>query len=135
MTSIPSFSEILQPTFVIDHPLSESPLAKEHRDKPFVAERFELVVSGCELVNAYTEQNDPEVQRQLFEMQSRHSDSGLPDDWYVQVLEYGLPPTGGWGMGLDRLVMLLTGQTSIKEVLLFPTIRPKLNTPNPSERP
>ena len=121
---------LMDPTFVLDHPLSESPLAKEHRDKPFIAERFELFVGGHELANAYTEQNDPDVQREHFRRQQRQLGNvsqvaAEHDEEFVRVLEYGLPPTAGFGMGVDRLVMLLTRQTSIKEVLLFPTLRPR----------
>jgi len=125
---------LMDPTFVLDHPLSESPLAKEHRDKPFIAERFELFVGGHELVNAYTEQNDPDVQREHFCRQQQNllgNESQFAaehDEAFVRVLEYGLPPTAGFGLGVDRLVMLLTRQTSIKEVLLFPTLRPRHNS-------
>ena len=122
---------LMDPTFVLDHPLSESPLAKEHRDKPFIAERFELFVGGQELVNAYTEQNDPDVQREYFrrqQLENKNEVAAEHDETYVRVLEYGLPPTAGFGLGVDRLVMLLTRQTSIKEVLLFPTLRPRHNS-------
>ena len=120
---------LMDPTFVLDHPLSESPLAKEHRDKPFIAERFELFVGGHELANAYTEQNDPDMQREHFRRQQQFGNESQVaaehDEAFVHVLEYGLPPTAGFGLGVDRLVMLLTRQTSIKEVLAFPTLRPR----------
>ena len=128
---------LMDPTFVLDHPLSESPLAKEHRDKPFIAERFELFVGGHELANAYTEQNDPDVQREHFHRQQQGNESQVAaehDEDFVRVLEYGLPPTAGFGLGVDRLVMLLTRQTSIKEVLAFPTLRPRQPRTDGDER-
>ena len=115
--------ELVHPTFIMDHPQCLSPLAKQHRSRPFLTERFELYVGGQELCNAYTEQNDPEAQRKMFEL-GRGDDEAHSDDDFLEALEYGLPPTGGWGMGLDRLAMILTNQTSIKEVLLFPTLKP-----------
>lgn len=115
--------ELQVPTFVMDHPLCMSPLAKEHRSRPGVAERFELYARGVELVNSYTELNDPFKQREAFD---RH-DHGSADDVneaFVNALEYGLPPTAGWGLGIDRLVMLLTGQNNIRDVILFPAVKP-----------
>ena len=121
----------MEPTFLCDHPVVMSPLAKEHRGRPGLTERFELFVRGRELCNAYTELNDPEVQRARFEAQRRvfeeHGDlesRGKKDDTFCEALEYGLPPTAGWGIGVDRLVMLLTGQTHIREVLPFALMKP-----------
>lgn len=119
----------ISPAFIIDHPQIMSPLAKYHRENPFLTERFELFVAGREIANAYTELNDPVVQRRLFEAQaadrSAGDDEAQPiDEGFCTSMEYGLPPTGGWGLGIDRLVMLLTNQNNIKEVLLFPAMKP-----------
>jgi lysyl-tRNA synthetase class 2 len=129
--------ELVEPTFVLDFPRSVSPLARAHRSRPARAERFELVVGGRELVNAFSELVDPDDQRARFEDQLRQRSLGdaeamAYDADYVRALEYGLPPTGGLGLGVDRLAMLLTGQTHIKEVILFPTLRPE---PTESEDP
>lgn len=115
--------ELAQPTFILDHPQALSPLAKPHRSKVGVAERFEFYIAGQEIANAYTELNDPEKQRQYFQTQSV-DEKTLVDEDYIQAMEFGLPPTGGWGLGIDRLTMILTNQTRIKEVILFPTLRP-----------
>lgn len=122
-------SQLVNPGFIIEHPQLMSPLAKPHREKKGLTERFELFVAKRELCNAYTEMNDPFLQRKMFlnEQQGRDDgdDEAQPiDENFCVSLEYGLPPTGGWGMGIDRLCMILTGQTSIKEVILFPTLRP-----------
>lgn len=117
------------PSFITEHPQLMCPLAKYHRSKPGLTERFELFVLGKELCNAYTELNNPFVQKDLFEKQQKDRDAGddeaMPIDMaFVEALEHGLPPTGGWGMGIDRLVMFLTNQLSIREVILFPANRP-----------
>lgn len=117
------------PTFICDHPQLMSPLAKWHRDKPGMTERFELFVNKRELCNAYTELNDPAVQRERFAGQAQDKAAGddeaqAIDEGFCTALEYGLPPTGGWGLGIDRLTMLLTDTANIKEVLLFPAMKP-----------
>ncbi|KAK9033121.1 hypothetical protein V6N11_018158 [Hibiscus sabdariffa] len=119
----------VNPTFITNHPEIMSPLAKWHRSKPGLTERFELFINKHELCNAYTELNDPVVQRQRFAEQLKDRQSGddeamALDETFCTALEYGLPPTGGWGLGIDRLAMLLTDSQNIKEVLLFPAMKP-----------
>jgi len=116
----------IQPTFLINQPQIMSPLAKPHRSLKGKTERFELFINKKEFCNAYTELNDPKVQKKIFEdiaNQKKQGDDEIPpsDENFIKALEYGLPPTGGWGIGIDRLVMLLTSQDSIREVMLFPT--------------
>ena len=120
----------IQPTFIIDYPIEMSPLTKKHRNNPELTERFELMVNGKELANAYSELNDPIDQYERFIEQMKLADKGddeamIIDQDFVRSLEYGMPPTSGMGMGIDRLVMLMTGQTTIQEVLFFPQMRPE----------
>jgi lysyl-tRNA synthetase class 2 len=124
---------MIQPTFIIDYPVEMSPLCKKHRDNPELTERFELMVNGKELCNAYTELNDPIDQLSRFQEQMKLSEKGddeamFIDMDFVRSLEYGMPPTSGMGMGMDRLVMLMTNQTSIQEVLFFPQMKPETSS-------
>ena len=120
----------IQPTFITDYPIEMSPLTKRHRDNPELTERFELMVNGKELANAYSELNDPIDQYERFVEQMRLAEKGddeamIIDHDFIRALEYGMPPTSGMGIGMDRLVMLMTGQTTIQEVLFFPQMRPE----------
>jgi lysyl-tRNA synthetase, class II len=121
-------TECTQPTFIINHPKIMSPLAKPHRTQPWKIERFELFIIQKEYANAYTELNIPSIQKEAFDKQFQDKNSGdseaqNPDMEFIAALEYGLPPTGGLGIGIDRLVMLLTNQDSIREIISFPTMK------------
>jgi lysyl-tRNA synthetase class 2 len=124
-----------KPVFIIDHPAIMSPLAKYHRSEEGLTERFELFVVGKEVCNAYTELNNPKVQRERFTAQLQDRKDGDDesmnfDEGFCKAMEYGLPPTGGWGLGIDRMTMFLTNSDSIREVLLFPTMKPEANQNN-----
>jgi lysyl-tRNA synthetase class 2 len=121
---------LINPTFVIDHPIEVSPLAKVKRGDPTLVERFELFINGWEFANAFSELNDPVEQGRRFREQERHKEEGDDeahpiDEDYIRALEYGLPPTGGLGIGIDRFAMIVTNAPSIKEVLLFPHMKPE----------
>ena len=130
-------STFIQPTFIIDYPVEMSPLSKMHRSKPGLTERFELFANGKELANAYSELNDPIDQEERFKEQMRLADNGddeamVIDQDFLRALQYGMPPTSGIGIGIDRLVMLMTGQEYIQEVLLFPQMKPEAKVPQSS---
>ena len=122
--------QLIQPTFITDHPKETSPLCKQNRENPELLERFEAFINGWEIANAYSELNDPVIQRQLMEEQVERGRGGEKethplDEDFLRAMEYGMPPMGGVGIGIDRIVMLLTGQSTIRDVIFFPTMRPK----------
>ena len=122
-------AHLIQPTFITDYPIEMSPLTKRHRDNPKLTERFELIINRKEIANCYSELNDPLDQRERFESQLKLSEKGddeamFIDDDFLRALEYGMPPTAGIGIGIDRLAMLMTDNTSIQEVLFFPQMKP-----------
>ena len=120
---------LVGPIFVIDYPASICPLTKRKTDQPEIAERFELFIKGMEIANAYTELNDPDLQEELFKTQldglSEEDSMAKMDTDFIRALRHGMPPAGGLGIGIDRLVMLLTNSQSIREVILFPLLRPE----------
>jgi lysyl-tRNA synthetase class 2 len=126
-----SEKKYIQPTFITDYPVEMSPLTKKHRSKPGLVERFELMINGKEVANAYTELNDPIDQRERFEEQVKLMDRGddeamFIDHDFLRAMEYGMPPMAGIGIGIDRLAMLMTNQASIQEVLFFPQMKPEV---------
>jgi lysyl-tRNA synthetase class 2 len=123
-------ARLIQPTIIYDYPVETSPLSKNKPEEPEFVERFEIYAAGMEIGNAYTELNDPQEQRRRFEMQLGMRERGdeeahQMDEDYVRALSYGMPPTGGEGIGIDRLTMILTGSRSIRDVILFPLLRPE----------
>ena len=122
--------KLIQPTYITDYPIEMSPLTKKHREKKGLTERFELFINGKEIANAYSEQNNPIEQRKSFEDQMKLAEKGdeeamLIDNQFLTAIEYGMPPTSGIGIGMDRLTMLLTNKKTIQDVLFFPQMKPE----------
>jgi lysyl-tRNA synthetase class 2 len=129
---------LVQPTFVTAHPIELSPLARRNDADPSITDRFQLLVNGWEIVNAYSELVDPDDQRARFEQQAAARAAGDAeamdlDEDYLHCMEYGMPPTSGWGMGIDRLLALLTGQDNLRDVVLFPLMKPEVQIESPSD--
>ena len=122
--------KLTQPTYITDYPIEMSPLTKKHRSKKGLTERFELFINGKEIANAYSEQNNPIEQRERLEQQAGGEQQKLDED-FLTALEHGMPPAGGIGIGIDRLCIMLLGQESIRDVILFPQLKPKEDSPNP----
>jgi len=133
-----SRKKLINPVFLINHPIDISPLARKNDDNPMITDRFQLVVNGWEIVNAYSELIDPIDQSQRFANQSKAREAGdeeamMKDDEYIEAMEYGMPPISGWGMGVDRVIALLTQQANLRDVVMFPLLRPDVNSDNSNE--